>query len=386
MACTGTGIFAIVSDVCSLPSDRLQISENTIRFIVLSGCLCRIDVDNGSAIGNGKSVLSHLQDWTFDGRKIMKSLTKNELHIDTIQKMVMICFGSQKILKCEELTEGYFNMAYQIEFTDGQKVILKVAPKPEARIMTYEKNIMLSEVMAMEKASEKEEIPVPKLLGFDDSCSICDSPYFFMEKLEGNSLCSVKDTLTTEQLKNIYIQTGKFNRKINEITMPLFGYPGQMEFQGYKWFPIFLRMMEAGIQDAEKGNVELGIPAAELLSGLKQDWGFFEEVTIPRLVHWDLWDGNIFIHEGKITGLIDWERSIWGDPLMEFGFRTYDQNEDFLAGYGIKKLTYMQKRRVLWYDVYLLLLMSLECEYRGYETMDMYHWATKMLRQQFQKI
>ena len=84
--------------------------------------------------------------------------------------------------------------------------------------------------------------------------------------------------------------------------------------------------------------------------------------------------------------MIDWERSIWGDPLLEVGFRTYSENRDFLRGYGIAKLTPMQERRALWYDIYLLLLMSLECEYRGYETMDMYEWASKLMKQQFEKV
>lgn len=33
----------------------------------------------------------------------------------------------------------------------------------------------------------------------------------------------------------------------------------------------------------------------------------------------------------------------------------------------------------LWYDVYLMLLVSLEREYRQYATMDMYEWSTGVL-------
>ena len=30
---------------------------------------------------------------------------------------------------------------------------------------------------------------------------------------------------------------------------------------------------------------------------------------------------------GRIPGVIDWERCLWADPLMEVGFRTYDGNK-----------------------------------------------------------
>lgn len=71
---------------------------------------------------------------------------------------------------------------------------------------------------------------------------------------------------------------------------------------------------------------------------------------------------------------------------MEVGFRTYALNEDFFAGYGVGELTASQKRRALWYDVYLMVLVSLECEYRRYETMDMYEWSTGVLVRQLEKL
>jgi len=34
-------------------------------------------------------------------------------------------------------------------------------------------------------------------------------------------------------------------------------------------------------------------------------------VRTPRLIHFDLWDGNILVEAGQITGLIDGERAFW---------------------------------------------------------------------------
>ena len=316
----------------------------------------------------------------------MKSMTKSKQDRQTIRSMAEKFFPAEKLEGCVELTEGYFNVAYEVSLSGGKQVILKVAPSPEIRVMTYEKNIMYSEVEAMKMAEKSGGIPVPSMLGYDDSCTICNSPYFFMEKLEGKSLNAVKDTLSSDQIADIKIETGRINRMINEITSPCFGYPGQPEFQGDTWYPVFCKMLEAGVGDAQKGNVDLRISVDELWECLEKDKDLFDEVSEPKLVHWDCWDGNIFVKDGKVTGIIDWERSIWGDPLMEVGFRTYSDNASFLEGYGMPVLSESEKRRALWYDIYLLVLVSLECEYRKYDTMDMYEWSTGLLKKQFKSL
>lgn len=312
----------------------------------------------------------------------MRSMTKMHQNTETISQMVETCFPGCGMKDCTELTEGYFNVAYEVVLTDGRGVILKVAPTPDVRIMTYEKNIMYSEVEAMRMA-KTAGLPAPVVLAYDNSHRVCASSYFFMEKLSGQSLNTVKDQLKDEQVRAINRQVGAINRRINEMKCPCFGYPGQPDFQGDSWFLVFQKMLEAGVRDAENGQVDIKIPVEELWKLLERDRAVFEEVAEPRLVHWDCWDGNIFVEGGKVTGIIDWERSLWADPLMEVGFRTYAQNADFLAGYGMGELTASQRRRALWYDVYLMLLVSLECEYRQYETMETYEWSTGVLVRQF---
>ncbi len=316
----------------------------------------------------------------------MESLTKNRQDKETLGRMAAKFFAPLMMTDCEELTEGYFNVAYKLCLSNGREVILKVAPPAGARIMTCEKNIMRSEVQAMEKVSAVEGIPAPKVLGFDESCQICEAPYFFMEVLSGRSLSTVKDTMTAKAQREVYEETGRIIRRVNAITCPCFGYPEQPAFQGMEWFPVFRKMLEAGIRDAAAGQVDLKIPTGELLRLLEKDRDVFAEVTKPCLVHWDCWDGNIFVESERVTGIIDWERCLWADPLMEVNFRTYGDNTWFRKGYGWEQFTDSEYRRALWYDIYLLILASLECEYRQYNTMDMYRWAAGLLAEQFGKL
>ena len=69
----------------------------------------------------------------------MESLTKNKQNKETISKMVEKYFTPLRMVSFHELTEGYFNMAYEIHLSNGEQVILKIAPSKEMRVMTYEK-------------------------------------------------------------------------------------------------------------------------------------------------------------------------------------------------------------------------------------------------------
>ncbi|BCZ48099.1 hypothetical protein psyc5s11_41660 [Clostridium gelidum] len=49
--------------------------------------------------------------------------------------------------------------------------------------------------------------------------------------------------------------------------------------------------------------------------------------------------------------------------------------------YNAQKLTKIQHVRTRWYDIYLFLIVSLKGNYRHYDTIDTYNWATKMLKE-----
>ena len=317
----------------------------------------------------------------------MESVTKNRQNTDTIRKMVHKFFYPLELKNYKELSEGYFNIAYEVELSNNKKTILKIAPSEKVSVMTYEKNIMHSEVHAMQIVKENlKDVPVAEIYGYDDSCVICKSPYFFQENIDGESLNSIRETLTPEQIDSIYRETGRMINSVNKIPCPCFGYPGQAEFQGTDWYSVFYKMIEALIADGKQANVDIKISPDELIKKLRRDKAVFEEVSEPNFVHWDCWDGNIFVKDGKVVGIIDWERVMWADPLMEVGFRTYAPNIEFQKGYGIESLDEHQQRRALWYDIYVLLVMTIECAYRKYDNIDQYNWITDVLAEQFDKL
>lgn len=305
------------------------------------------------------------------------SVTKSMVSEKLIRAMI------QKAFSCEpkeiiELTEGFFNVAYRIELEE-RMVILKVAPAPDVDIMTYEKNIMWTEVNTMKLVKQRTMVPVPEILFYDDSRTVCDRTYFFMEYLPGRSFSSCMEELSEAEKDSVFHRVGECTRQLNQITGKKFGYYGQPDRQGDTWYEVFKEMLSDAFDDAVRKQIAVPVAKEKMLALLEKDKTCFEEVTVPRFVHWDIWAGNVFVDKSKVTGIIDFERALWADELMEVGFRTYEYNQNFFEGYGKNGLTESETRRALWYDIFLFQIARLECDYRQYDNRWAYDWSGEMI-------
>lgn len=304
------------------------------------------------------------------------NVTKNRLDRQQILEIVKSEFGEKaEIDQCIELLDGFCNSAYRIQISNGSEVVLKVAPKKEITMMSCEQGMMHTEVEAMTLARKKGIEGVPKVYAFEENSLFSESSYFIMECLKGDSYAAVRQKMTEKEQQMIDYETGEYLYHLNQIKSEKFGHFWMKELQWNDWFTAFYHMIENVIEDGEKVGIDIGIPYETILHRLKQDQEYFKEVKEPSLIHFDSWDGNIFVKEGHFYGMIDWERAMWADGLMEDHFRYHVKNTFFLKGYGIHEMTKSQKIRCAWYDIYLYLIMMFEGTYRHYETNDQYLWV-----------
>lgn len=311
----------------------------------------------------------------------MESATKNKQTRENIFKMIQKAFGREIVFSdfsVKERTEGYFNVAYEV-LLPGKEVILKIAPPKNSKVMTYEQDMMKAEVNALRLVKDKTKVPVPAIIFYDDTHSICDVDYFFMDKLPGDSFYKLRcNGMAQDKQDSILTEIGRYNAEMNQITGAVYGYIGLEDKQGANWKDTFLSMMKDILADGEKVEIGLGFGYDEVRKLLEKASFALEEVKQPSFVHWDLWDGNVFVQEDKISGIIDFERAIWGDPLMEYFFRAHCHNENFIKGYGLD-LRKEAPVRALLYDMYLYLIMVIETKYRNYSDDWQIHFATEKL-------
>ena len=313
----------------------------------------------------------------------MYSLTKTPLLITDAQEIVSFHFGSSvNITDFQELTGGFYNSAYLLQISDRTKWVIKISPHPSVNVMRYEKDILRAEVEVLNLVKARTDLQVPAIVINDYTHSILKNDYFIMEFIGGVPLNKIRELLTEAEAKDIDKKTGQMLRIMNSIKGDQFGYFSHPELPETSWHETFEKMIRGVLLDGQEKGVPLPYSYDEILWRTSSHFSALDEVVTPQLVHWDLWDGNIFIDPAtrQITGLIDFERAMWADPLMEANFGAFGMNPDFLAGYGHEMLgtKNRQKRRSI-YNIYLYLIMVIECYFRNYENDQQEKWARQKL-------
>ena len=310
------------------------------------------------------------------------AITKSRQTEDTIRRMAETAFPGRKVTSIKELTEGMCNAAYQVGLDDGTESILKIASRDGQGRMSNEVALMEAEVRAMELVRKSRLVRVAEVYRYDCSRTICDSDYFFMEKLDGDNFALVKERLNPEETVQIHYETGRIAQKLTSIQNEQFGFLGDRE-RFDSLYDFVRKMLQNLIEDA--ADISLDINGGELLEKLARDRFCFDEVTQPTLVHWDMWEGNIFVKDGRVAGVIDWERALWGEAYMDDRFRRHTRGKEFLRGYGQTEFSPLEMKRIAWYDVILYLTMMIEVFFRKYDDDGQYHWAKGMLRDTYRE-
>ena len=306
----------------------------------------------------------------------MESITKNRQSLPALRAMIERAYGVGKVPSGDdwvtELGNGWFNVAYRIRLCDSTEVVLKIAPPAGVEVMTYERGMIGTEVAALELIGRRTTVPVPAIAFHDASRELCDAEYFFMEYVDASNLGVIWDGLSAGEKSRYASELGAATRQINEITGDHFGVPGTAEPRA-GWREVFTGMVGDVLDDGQRRGVEIGWDYDVIRGLLAQHAECLDEVSVPRLVEWDLWQGNAMVRAGKIVSIIDHERVFYGDPLMEAGFAAAQFDDLVLAdgfargyGLGVHEFTEAERSRRRLYDLHLILIMVIETVYRGH--------------------
>ena len=96
--------------------------------------------------------------------------------------------GIGNVIDCVTLGDGEFNATYKVTIEGGKDYVLKIAPPKEVSVLSYEKNMMDSEVYWYSKMKEQTDILCPDLYAIDFSCKVIKSSCFIMQMMDGKIL------------------------------------------------------------------------------------------------------------------------------------------------------------------------------------------------------
>ncbi len=211
------------------------------------------------------------------------------------------------------LGNGEFNAAYRVTCDNDVNYALKVAPPKDAKVLSYENNMMESEVFWYSQMHGKTDILCPKVYMSDFSKNIIKSNCFIMEMMEGGPLWEMN--FSDEEYEAVQEQKICMLSKIHRITNDKFGYV-QMGLMP-SWYEALRKMASQLVTDCI--NIGHDTPDGERLISLIDKYEQLLRAVPCRMVNFDLWDSNVLYNPktGKICW-IDPERGFWGDPVADF--------------------------------------------------------------------
>ena len=327
----------------------------------------------------------------------MESLTKRRVSTDELAAMVRRGFGERaQVVARSELTEGSYNAVYLVNVAEpNTDVVLKVAPDPRLRLLTYEVDLMRTEVEFYRRALAAS-VPVPEVIFADFGRCLLETDYVFLSRIPGVPLNTVKKQMSKTELAALRAALAGITARLHALTGSGFGYPCRAS-RTWKstWRGAFGLMVDDLLADAVRLKSELPAPPQRIAALIRRHDDVLDQVEQPAFVHFDLWDGNVFVTprgdgRWRITGLIDGERAFFGDPVAELVslalYRDVTDQPELLSGYAAGsvvapawltaaehapiELADGARRRLALYATYLYLIMSIEGVTRGFDGPD----------------
>lgn len=140
-------------------------------------------------------------------------------------------------------------------------------------------------------------------------------------------------------MDHLYLELGEYARQIHSLENKeqWFGYPPP--FARHEKWSDFIAEYVLSLEKDLKEHPYLCLPMEYSLSNMaKKMTPQLDKVKTPRLIHGDLWLRNILIRKElghyKISAILDWDRSLWGDPYFEWILYGTDPNPSFWQAYG----------------------------------------------------
>jgi len=244
------------------------------------------------------------------------------------------CSEGNGVIELEPIPTGKFNSSFFVRAGDKQ-LVLRVAPADEDVFVFYEREMMRQEPELHRLLLEDTSVPVAPIVAFDDSREVVDRNFLLMERLPGRPLTEAPEV----DFDRVLFQVGEYLQQAHGLRAEQYGYLGAhrpMEPQddwGSAFFVMWNRMIDdiVGVEfyDEEEAGFMRGL--------LDERLELFVRQVPSCMLHMDIWHQNILVDDrGEVSGIVDWDRGLWGDPEIEFAVLDYCGISEpaFWEGYG----------------------------------------------------
>ena len=258
--------------------------------------------------------------------------------VATAQAIVDRTISEQPVATISKLHGGEISAVYEIAFVDEAypPLVLKVYPDE----LHWK---MQKEVTVIGLIQNRLSVSVPRILLADDSKRLLGLNFTLMTKLDGSILGRLETTLVSAQRLSAYAQIGQLLRAFHFISMEAFGYIGPKGiWTAHPTNQVYLtHQFQRKLNEFTErgGNARLAQQVAGHIADCTE---LLSACTHAVLCHNDLHAGNLLatVSNGSVllTGVLDFEGALAGDPLMDVAKALYyldaESRRALLEGYG----------------------------------------------------
>lgn len=261
-----------------------------------------------------------------------------QISVPVAQAIVEVTVSDRVVSAVSRLYGGEIAAIHEIAFADAAHppLVMKIYPDD----LRWK---MQKEVTVISLIQDRLSVPVPRILFSDDTKRWLPLSFTLMTKLDGSGLGQLEKGLTPKQRAAAYVQIGQLLRDFHRIPMEAFGYIGAVgiwtahstnhDYLTTQFQRKLKEFAERGGEARLAERVARHVAAREqLLKGCSQ----------AVLCHNDLHAGNVLARISddvpRLTGVLDFEGALAGDPLMDVAKALYYLDQAcaraLLDGYG----------------------------------------------------
>ena len=242
---------------------------------------------------------------------------------DEVQRVCERAFGSDTVVEsAHEMSGGEFNSVYLIRMAGRLPVVLRVAPPPGSDLAWHEVDLMRHEHAIRPYLAPIAPL-TPVTLMIDFTRATLPRDYLFQSVMPGERWRDREGHPSPYDEEGLWRSLARIARDIHSVRGEAFGhpYPGR---QLSSWSATIQDWLARSLADAQRAGVETeAIERLCELAAARAD--LLDEITIPRLLHGDLWPVNILVErdgasDPRISAVLDSDRVAWGDPLADWTF------------------------------------------------------------------
>ena len=216
----------------------------------------------------------------------------------------------------------------------GKKIIIRCHPKGVANGYFYSESLAASIAL-------RNNIPAYKTYLIHELENENDISYQVIEKLDGNTVQFYLKQHPEKEDELVY-EMGKIMARLHRISVNGFGPFSNEEAKKGNLLGIHNSLndsINAGLEENLERLVQYNILSSDISSKMKKIFKNNELLNnnISVLIHNDFADWNLLTDGNTITGVIDWDECVGGNPIQEIAcwstFFDPERINEFLKGY-----------------------------------------------------